>query len=325
MRQHFSSSNGRTVMKRSFLLSVVIVCGLAGSVQAQFLLDNSGLIGVNVIRIDSNAPGNNTPNWLGVWNALDGGAGPTGSVVGRNVQFNLKDFEVDFNYGGGGNFGGTRSIQSINNNGPGGTGGVIGPGEGDGAPDNASNYSVRAQTYLQFTQGGTYTIAMGSDDGRLISLTEALPGSAPGYTGFTARNGQFGGGNPAGGFPASFTPGDTEIGFSDGTGVNQTLGTFNVAAGDILALDAFYYEGTGGDAGEISLAQGSQTAFSTATFQLLTDNMFNGAVQLSTSIQQVPEPAAVVIWSIFAVALGFVGYRRIRRRNKNLGHCWIGK
>ncbi|MCO6454487.1 MAG: hypothetical protein J5I93_04145 [Pirellulaceae bacterium] len=211
-----------------------------------------GLMRVQVVNTSGTNPGTSTANWLNLWTALDGGAGPTGSVAGFNVVNNTSDTEISYDYSGGGDFAVNRAINSINNNGPGGGGG----------PFNGPNdYSIRARTYLQFTSAGTYTISLGSDDGRSIELTEAFAGSAPGYAGFTARGDQVSG---------AFTPGDTVIGFSGSTGHNQTVGTFTVAAGDILELDAFYYQGAGGHSGEISIASGAFGSFTNSTdFSLL--------------------------------------------------------
>jgi hypothetical protein len=244
-------------------------------------------------------PGNSTTNWLNIWNANPTGPG---TYAGFNITHYATDTEVSFDYpDGGGNFGVNRPLTSINSNGPGGSGGPFGPG-GD-------NYGVRAQTILEFTVGGTYTIAMGSDDGRRISLTEALPGSAPGYTGFTSTAGSQLAVNPNT---------STAIGFDGGTGHAVTLGAFTVAAGDILALDAFYYEGTGGDSGEISLAQGAPGTFvaggGVGQFQLLQDNLFGGAVQLATSVVATPEPAGIALWGLGGLAFAALAYRRVRRK-----------
>ena len=213
-----------------------------------------GLMAVQVINTTGTNPGNNTANWLNVWDAIDGGA-TTGTIAGFNVVNNTSDTEVDFNYEGAGNFGGTLSLESINGNGPGGAGGPFSGG---------SNYSVRANGFLEFTTGGTFTIAMGSDDGRRIEFTEAFAGSAPGFGGFTSRAGQVNG---------TFAAGDNVVGFSGGTGHNWSLATFTVAAGDILALDAFYYEGGGGDSGEIAIGSGTLTGFNTTDFSLLSNGV----------------------------------------------------
>ncbi|MFP6668260.1 MAG: hypothetical protein VB876_13155, partial [Pirellulales bacterium] len=126
-------------------------------------------------------PGNDTNNWLKVWDAIDEGDETTGILGGANVVNYASDTEVSFDYGGGGNFGVNRGLSSINSNGPGGGGGPIAGGD---------NYSVRADGYLQFDNAGTYTIAMGSDDGRQLSLTEAFEGSAPNFAGFSDVHGQ---------------------------------------------------------------------------------------------------------------------------------------
>ena len=232
-------------------------------------VSGDGLMDVQYIRTDGPNPGNNTANWKALWDALDGGAGPTGTVAGYDVAENRSDTETSFDYysSGSGNFGVNRTLDSINSDGPG----------GGGVNVNTSNYSIRMGTYLAFNVGGTYTIAMGSDDGRRIELTAV---SASGYTGFTSRGDQANG---------SFSPGDTVIGYSGGTGHNQTVGTFTVAAGDILRLDAFYYEGGGGDSGEISIANGEFSSFTgTSDFKLLQDGEMGIAVSSENNFALAP-------------------------------------
>ncbi|MFP6656902.1 MAG: GEVED domain-containing protein, partial [Pirellulales bacterium] len=220
-----------------------------------------GLMSIQVINTDGPDPGNDTGNWLNVWNSLDGGAGPTGNVAGFGIQFNTSDTETVFDYpGGGGDFGINTAIGTINNDGPGGGNGPFEPGGPGGV-----NYSIRSRAFLAFNTGGTYTIAMGSNDGRRIELTDATPGGSAVFNGFSARGGQVNGG---------FNPGDTVIGYSAGTFHNQSVGTFAVAAGDILELDAFYYQGIGTDSGEISIASGTQGSFN-GNFQLLADGVLN--------------------------------------------------
>ncbi len=214
-----------------------------------FPVDNK--MRVQLLTSTGTVPNNDTNNWLSVYNALDSGAGPTGKVAGFDIVNNVSDTETAFNYPTGtGNFGGDLALDSINNNGPGGAGGPFNGGD---------NYSVRARTFLRFTTSGTFTIGMGSDDGRRIKLTAGYPGSAPGYSGFSAIGDQVNG---------AFTAGDTVFGFSGGTGHAWSVGTFAVAAGDILALDAFYYEGGGGDSGEIAIASGTHGTFN-GSFALL--------------------------------------------------------
>ena len=190
-------------------------------------------------------PGTTTTNWLNLFAAVDAAApGATGTDFGSTIYdlaVNVTDTEFTFDYGDNGNFNGGPAVNTINGDGP---GGGVGPFNG------GDNYAIRGRTYMIFTTGGTYSIAMGSDDGRQISLTEATAGSAPGYTGFTAQGDQVNG---------SFTPGDTTIGFSGGTAHNQSVGVFTVAAGDILFLDAMFYQGGGGHSGEIMIKAGSDT------------------------------------------------------------------
>ena len=155
------------------------------------------------------------------------------------MQNHFSDTASVFDYGTGnatqnnGYFGSKNSPSTIDS--------------GSGNFTGNANYSIRAATYLQFDNAGTYTIAMGSDDGRRVELTD-VGGSAT-FTGFTSVSGQGGG------------SGANVFGFSGGTGHRWTYGTFTVAAGDILRLDAFYYEGGGGDSGEIAIAANRNSRF----------------------------------------------------------------
>ena len=226
-------------------------------------VSGDGLMNVQYIHTSGANPGNTTSNWKALWDEV-GETNTTGNVVTvagtYNVVYNHSDTETVFDYEGGGNFGTNRNLNTINSDGPGGGASSVG---GD-------DYSIRAKSYLAFNVGGTYTIALGSDDGRRIQLTEASVGSAPGFSGFTSRGDQYNG---------SFTSGDNVIGFSGGTGHNQTVGVFTVQAGDILELDAFYYQGNGGHSGEISIASGAFSSFTnTSDFKLLTDQQFGIAL-----------------------------------------------
>ena len=238
-------------------------------------VSGDGLMNVQVIQTSGTNPGNNTDNWAALWDEVENTT-DTGSITTARGTFNVvdnrSDTETSFDYfsNGGGNFGINNSLDSINLDGPGGA----------ASSGNTDNYSIRTQTFLAFNVAGTYTIAMGSDDGRRIELTEASAGSAPGYSGFTSRGDQVNG---------AFSSGDTVIGFSGGTGHNQSVGVFTVAAGDILELNAFYYEGSGGDSGEISIAKGSFSSFTNSTdFQLLTDEVHGIALASSNSFSAAP-------------------------------------
>ena len=222
-------------------------------------VSGDGLMNVQYVSTSGSVPGNNSDNWQSIWDEV-AGTNITGNVVTStgtyNIDNNNSDTETVFDYNSGGNFGSNKNINTINSDGP----------DGGAATTSDDEYSIRTNTFLAFNVAGTYTIAMGSDDGRRIELKEASSDSAPGYTGFTARGDQKNG---------SFTPGDTIIGFSGSTGHNQTVGTFTVAAGDILELNAFFYQGAGGHSGEISIANGEFSSFTNSTdFKLLTDEQF---------------------------------------------------
>ena len=234
------------------------------------VVSGDGLMNIQYIDTSGSIPGNNTANWLSLWDEV-AGTNTTGNVVTSTGTYNIvnnnSDTETVFDYDSGGNFGTNNNLDTINSDGPG----------GGGATAVDTNLSIRVNTFLAFNAGGTYTIAMGSDDGRRIELKEAASGSAPGYTGFTSRGDQNNG---------SFTSGDTVIGFSGGTGHNQTVGTFTVEAGDVLELTAFYYQGGGGHSGEISIAQGEFSNFTNTTdFKLITDEQFDIALSSANNFQ----------------------------------------
>ena len=221
---------------------------------------------VQVVNTTANNP-SNLPDWESLWNTIDTlPSGSTGTIDGREVQYNSADREVDFNYRTSGCVGNDRAINTINGDGPGGGGGPFNGG---------NNYSIRGETLLHFTVGGTYTIAVGSDDGRRIELTEAVAGSAPGYTGFTSVFGQYN-------YPGGFTSGDTVIGYSAGTGHQETYGVFTVAAGDVLRLEFFYYQGGGGHSGELLIYQGDPGSDTCTDSELLTDGVFG--IEVDTTL-----------------------------------------
>jgi hypothetical protein len=280
---------------------------------APFTGNNDGLMNVQVLNTTGTHPGTSTPNWLQIWNNIDANPTATG-VMGTgnwNVQNNSRDTETNFNYGTQENFGPPNpAINSINGDGPGITG-PVGPFNG------GDNYSIRAKAFLQFTTAGTYTISMGSDDGTRIELTGVTLKSGSPFNGFDIRQDDGGDPNDVNG---AFSPGDTVIGFDGGRGHNHTMGTFSVAAGDLLELDAFYYEGGGGDSGELSITNIATGTFTTGglnPFVLLADGALGGAVQISSLAVETPEPASLALWSILglsAAGFGIVRYRRGRRQ-----------
>lgn len=236
-----------------------------------------------------------------LWDYLDANPAFTGgsatitssSSAAYNVQNNVSDIEVQVDYGGGGgNFPSTINYNTINNDGPGGGGGPVSGGD---------DFSVRAKTFLEFTAGGTYSIAAASDDGRLLTLTDVYGSGMFGTSGFTGQGGQI----DLGGTGFNF------VGFNGTTGHNNSVGVFTVAAGDILGLEAFFFERGGGDSFEIMIKAGNDTGMGGPGdgWVLLADGVFG--IQLG--LQVVPEPSTILLWSLLAV-LGIFGWCKRRKK-----------
>jgi len=265
---------------------------LLATINASTMMQPDGLMNVEVALTVTAEGAPSTPvnnaEWLGIWTALDGGASTPGVVGSFYVSSYHKDTEAFFDYGepaslgffpgGGENY---TDISTINNDGPNGYGVV-----GGGPSDSGDRFSVRAVAYLLFTTGGTYTIAMASDDGRRLELTKAGAGLAPGYKGFNARYG-----NKVND-PAIFNVGDTVIGWSGNTFLSSSLGQFDVTAGDILKLDAFYYENRDVHSGEIAIAAGAKSEFDNQEFDLLANNV--AGIKMATTLAPLLPPPTEV-------------------------------
>ncbi len=126
--------------------------------------------------------------------------------------------------------------------------------------DLIDHFSVRANAILNFTEAGTYTIAVGSNDGRLIQLKG---------TTFTSPGGQI----------TSGVGTDTLI-FEPPTGHRRTLGTFTVTEDTLLELNTFFWDRRGSDSFEISIAEGEHDSFNTDDFQLLENDVLG--IQISS-------------------------------------------
>ena len=231
---------------------------------------------------------NNLTETRAIWAHLDANPGFTGttpSINGQvyNVQNNHQGVmatEIDY-AGGGGNFPLNNPYTDING------------GAGLGGDD----FSIRAQTFLGVPEG-TWTIAVASDDGRILILQ-----NEDGDFMFSSAGDQ----TDVGG------AGTNMIGREAPTGHNQSVGTFSIGAADldfgdlaVLSLDALFYERGGGDSFEISIAPGTHTDFND-TFMLLEDGIFGWRV--SKDKLAIPEPATGLLGLLAMAALG----RRKRR------------
>ena len=143
------------------------------------------------------------------------------------------------NHGNGGSYGADRTLPN-------------GFGPSNGTSPEREHYALRATANVVIP-AGTWTVNVNSDDGFRLRI--------PGVT-FTGRVNE----NPAGGSaPDTLTYAATR-------GAGNTLGSFTVPAeGLTTTLQLDFYERTGGDSLELSVAPGTLAAFDAATFALLGD------------------------------------------------------
>jgi hypothetical protein len=117
------------------------------------------------------------------------------------------------------------------------------------ATPDREQYVIRATANVVIPEG-TYTIAVGSDDGFRLTIPNVS---------FSNRFGADAG-----------TAADV-LQFSAPRGHTQTGGTFTVNAPLTTTITLDFYEAAGGDSLELSIAAGLQTAFATGTFNILRD------------------------------------------------------
>jgi len=254
--------------------------------------------GLNVKAFNVVGGGGSTDNDLDsatetgvIWNFLDANPGFTGTTPdlggGKvyNVENNLVDATAAVDYaGGGGNFPLDYSYSTISG----------------GAGLSGDDFSVRAQAFVGIPEG-TWTIAVASDDGRLLQLngiTNPLLAFASGHDQINLGGAGF-----------------NYVGYDGTTGHDQTLGVFTIQNADLdslghlsmAMLDAFFFERGSGDSFEISIAPGAHTGFND-NFMLLEDGMFGWVVSQS-ELRFVPEPSTMLL-----LAGGLLAVARRRRR-----------
>lgn len=166
-----------------------------------------------------------------------------GNTTGFTIATNTTVIHTTVNYGDAGNF--TPNINYPND--PTGlyatTNGV-----------NERNLLALRVTATLTIPAGTWAINVGSDDGCRLTL--------PGIT-FTSRVGESAG---------ATSPADT-FQYVGTRGHGNTFGVFTITSPITVQMQVDAFEGAGGDSLEISIAQNTQTTFSTTAFQLLADGV----------------------------------------------------
>jgi len=219
-----------------------------------------------------------------IWqhNDLIGGipSGFSGIIGGHtyNIQnhFTATGFTVpDIATGGPGDFNGTATLANIN---PGATA--------------TTHYTLRARAVLTFNCAGTYTIGTGSDDGRLLKITD-INTAAPVTFCATPNVGCPG----VLGQAEAWSP--TVIGREIGGAHNNSRGEITVAAGDVIQIEAIMWQGTGGHSFEIFIGPGPGAAYP-ASFVLLTDDPFgDGCVTVDDQLlAPAPQYSPVPGWNV---------------------------
>lgn len=300
MKRHFRIENpqfslfleGKQFMKQLSILKKLALTNLAivlsiclGTSNASAVPFDDGLFTVDAFQLSAGQL-NNTPETRLIWNGIDGGAGIgdvpiAGHTIGALESDTASQIIYNGNFDG---FVGSVGYSTI----------------GGGTVTGGNDFSVRARTFVEFTTGGTYSISSGSDDGREIVLSDI--GLSTGYSGFSAAGNQVDG----------FVAGSEAIEKTGTTGHAHTTGVFSVDAGDVLALDAMFFERGGGDQFHIAIKLGSDTGFGGTgdNWELLTDGALNGFIQLTSDLApSVPEPATATL-----ALLGLGGLMRRRRR-----------
>lgn len=278
-----------SIVKKLALTNLAIVLSIClGTSNASAVPFDDGLFRVDAFQLlNGSGDLNNTPETRAIWDVIDGGAVVIGDspIAGHEISALESDTASQIIYNG--NFDGFVGSVAYSTIG----GGTVAGGE---------DFSVRARTFVEFTTGGTYSISAGSDDGREIVLTDI--GLSTGYSGFSAAGNQVDG----------FVAGSEAIEKTGTTGHAHTTGVFSVDAGDVLALDAMFFERGGGDQFHIAIKLGADTGFGGTgdSWELLTDGALNGFIQLTSDLApSVPEPATATL-----ALLGLGGLMRRRRR-----------
>jgi len=190
------------------------------------------------------------PGWTIEYIRRTGGVGFGDYTTARAIWDMLDKQGLNVVGGGGNNEIGGRTSFIRDYNATGGQA-VVNTGSGGGSfagiiplttygPGQNFQYTMRARSVLTFPCGGTYTIAVHSDDGRHLQL---------GPQATVIGSGGQGGAN------LTVAP-NTRI-FPFGTGNNRSWLQFTVAPGAVVPITTWMWEGGGGDSFEVSIANGA--------------------------------------------------------------------
>ncbi len=200
--------------------------------------NNDGLFQVSAFQLDGNPQVNSIDVARAIWDANPSGAGSIAATNGTTYDITAYEagttgvINYSNNLGGFDRINGNLDFDTI----------------GGGTITNADQLSVRAETYMTFTNAGTYSIAIRGDDGRFIRLSDP---NNPGSFVFDDAVGNVDDGSGAG----------FDFIEDRNTGNGEAVGVFTVTAGQTLHLDTLYFEHFGGDSFEIAIKSGTDTTY----------------------------------------------------------------
>jgi autotransporter-associated beta strand protein len=271
--------SGSALLIPAAALAVLISLPAASAFGQGFSLTSDGVHRVTAFDLTSGGGATDTQvssatEALGIWNAIDAGGVVPGAITANSQTYNVGAYVnntvASIDYVGGGDFSVNRALSTI--------------GTGFPMAGAVEDVSVRARTYLAVPVGN-WSIAIASDDGRRLAMSDAQAGAAGsgGVTGFSTFSGHGGQMDSGSGTGQNF------LLYAGTTGHERSIGTFSVTPAQVesgtnvalLYLDGFYFErGTGGGSVELSIRNGLDTTFGGASegWTLLQNGTFGWTV-----------------------------------------------